>query len=101
MDLSRCGSNAWLKVRTKAPAPNTFAIGARVRVEAGGVVQDRWIRTGGTSLYAAYHPEVLFGLGQASQIDRLEILWPDGAISWWEDVDPRQTIEVVRLPDAP
>ena len=101
MDLSRCGSHAWLKVRTKAPAPNTFAIGARVRVIAGGVVQDRWVRTGGTSLYAAYHPEVLFGLGDTSRIDRLEILWPDGATSWWEDVDARQTLEIVRLPDAP
>jgi hypothetical protein len=41
--LSRCGEAYWLILRLRDHHPNTFAIGSRVEVEAGGKVLRRWL----------------------------------------------------------
>src|SRR5690606_33873904 len=94
--LSRCGEESWLRVRLRAPAPNTFAVGAQVRVWSGGASQVRWVHAGGTNYASGLPPEVHFGLGAHDLVDRLDITWPDGAVSNLFDLDGRQILDVRR-----
>jgi len=72
-------SNHWfaLKLIGGSKSPRD-AIGAKVFVTAGGVRQRADVFSGGS--YASSSDRRLhFGLGTATKVDRLEILWPDGA----------------------
>jgi hypothetical protein len=52
-------------------------MGAKVFLTAGGVRQRADVFSGGS--YASNSdPRVHFGLGTATKIDKVEILWPDG-----------------------
>ncbi len=67
----------WLQIRAVDPALRRDALGALVRVLAGG-------RTHICSLHPAEsflcsnEPLAHFGLGDATRIDGIEIVWPDG-----------------------
>ncbi len=69
-----------LTVRLRAPAPNTFAIGARVTVTCGEFTLSRELRSA-PSYLSAGPPELLFGLGSALGPATVEVRWPDGARS--------------------
>ena len=56
---------------------NRSAIGARVRVTAGGMVQTAEVRSGGSYLSQS-DLRLHFGLGAATKVDRVEIAWPGG-----------------------
>ena len=70
------------------------AIGARVIVEVGGRTWSRDVRPA-YSFAVANDPRVHFGLGDAERVDRLEVRWPDGAISKRTAVDVNR---ILRLP---
>ena len=93
---SACGDRASLKVRLRQPAPNRDAIGARVSVTLAGRRLLRRVFAGGTSLASSGPPEVHFGLGSARHVDAVEITWPDGAQSRFEDVAVNQTVHIER-----
>jgi hypothetical protein len=71
--------NHWITFKlvggTKSPRDAT---GAKVFVTTGQVRQRGEVFSGG-SYGSNSDPRVHFGLGQASTIDKIEILWPDGA----------------------
>lgn len=96
MHLSRCGDRAWLRVVPRAPAPNTRAVGAVVRVRAGERVWTRWILGGGTGMFGAGPPEALFGLGDLASVDDVEITWPDGVVTRSGPVDTRRVLRFTR-----
>ncbi len=52
-------------------------IGSRVRLEAGGRTQVRSVRAG-SGFLSSGSPRVHFGLGDATRIDRIEIVEPTG-----------------------
>ena len=56
---------------------NRQAVGARVRVVAGGLTQIDEVRSGDSYL-SSCDPRLHFGLGEAASIDRVEIHWPYG-----------------------
>jgi hypothetical protein len=67
----------WLTVRPFDPALNRDAVGAVVTVRAG----DRnWVRRADPagSYLCSGDPRALFGLGSASAVDGIDVLWPDG-----------------------
>ncbi|QDU85513.1 FG-GAP repeat protein [Planctomycetes bacterium Pla163] len=70
------GAGHWLGVKLLAPAPNTYAIGARVEV-----VTDRrtFVRTllAGSGYLGGNAPELHFGLGTAERIERV-VVHPPG-----------------------
>lgn len=70
--------NHWLTLKLigarKSPRD---AIGAKVFLTAGGARQRADIFSGG-SYASTSDPRVHFGLGSATKIDKVEILWPDG-----------------------
>lgn len=94
---NRCGQGNWLTVRLSNPdSPNTWGVGARISVAAGGVERHGWIQAGGQS-YASVHEMVAhFGLGDAETVDELVVHWPDGERSVFEDIPARQRVVVSR-----
>jgi hypothetical protein len=67
----------WITVRLEGTESNRDAIGARVTLEAAGARQIAEVRSGGSYLS---HNDIRahFGLGDARQVDRLVIRWPNG-----------------------
>ena len=66
-------------------APNRDAIGAKVTAQVGEQTQVFMVRTG--SSYLSHSPTTLtVGLGEAEQVDRLEIRWPDGTVETLEQL---------------
>jgi hypothetical protein len=71
-------SNHWLTLKLIGGAKSSRdGIGAKVFLTAGGVRQRADVFSGGS--YASNSdPRLHFGLGSATKVDKVEILWPDG-----------------------
>lgn len=67
----------WLKVRLVGTASNRDALGASVRVTAGGQSLLRF-NDGKSGYLAQSSIPLYFGLGDATKLDRLDITWPGG-----------------------
>jgi hypothetical protein len=66
------------RVKLVGSGLNRSAIGALVRLTAGGRTQNRELRSSGS--YVSHEDlRVHFGLGPANAIDRIEIRWPGGS----------------------
>jgi hypothetical protein len=74
-DAPRTGH--WLVVRAVDPARHRDALGAQVTVIAGG---RRYLRTiaAASSYQSSRDPRAHFGLGDASEVDAIDVRWPDG-----------------------
>jgi hypothetical protein len=70
------GGNAVL-LRLVGTRSNRGAVGARVRLTAGGATQLREVKAG-SSYLGQSDLRVHFGIGTATRIDRIEIRWPAG-----------------------
>jgi hypothetical protein len=67
----------WAAFALASQKSNRMAIGARLKVVAGGMTQTEEIHSGGSYLSQS-DTRVHFGLGKATSIDSLEIRWPSG-----------------------
>ena len=70
-------SNHWLGVITQGTRSNRDGIGARVTVSGGG---RKWVQEvrSGSSYISSNDLRLHFGLGAATGIDSIEVLWPSG-----------------------
>jgi hypothetical protein len=83
----RSGNHA-LRIRLRQPGTkNTDALGAVVRVTAGGMTQRRVVRTGGSYLSQG-DLTLAFGLGKEARADRVTVRWPDGTEQELGPLDP-------------
>lgn len=86
--------NNWLMVWPKRSNGRSDAIGARVKIHAGGVTQFRdMIPVRG--YLSQMDPRLHFGLGQAKIVDWVEISWPGGKKTLLENVNVNQVLKVV------
>ncbi len=69
----------WASFELAGTKSNRMAIGARVKVVAGGITQTDEVHSGGSYL-SQNDTRLHFGLGSAKTIDRIEIRWPSGAV---------------------
>jgi len=67
----------YLRLKLKGTAPNTNAIGAKIKLFSNNMMQTRYIRTGSSYLSQSEFIQT-FGLGEANKIERLDITWPGG-----------------------
>ena len=69
--------NRSIRFRLIGTKSNRDAIGAQVKVFAGGAMQTRMVRSGSSYLSQSELP-VTFGLGKHDRIERVVIDWPSG-----------------------
>jgi hypothetical protein len=69
----------WLRLTLVGDRANRDAIGARVELSAGGVVQRRQVMPSRSYLSQVELP-LTFGLGKADRVDSLRIQWPGGQV---------------------
>jgi hypothetical protein len=70
--------HGWLRLRLVGKGANRAAIGARVEVLAGGEKQCQEVMPF-RSYLAQNELPLTFGLGSATQADKVVVHWPDGA----------------------
>ena len=94
-------SSHWLEVSlTGDPTlPGPFrstrdAVGARINVTVGDVVQRRDIYAGGHSCGSTRDYVAHFGVGTATVIDRVEVIWPSGRTSVLTDQAADQVLPI-------
>lgn len=83
----------WLLIDLVGPGGNRDAIGAQVRVRIGSQVLLRE-QNGGMHRFAQNHQRLHFGLGSATQVDWVDVLWPDGTSTRLHAVAADQLLEV-------
>jgi hypothetical protein len=100
--LLRCDSftnNNWIKVRTIGVKSNRSGIGARIRCVAQQpgsqqpLAQIDEVRSGGSYLSQS-DLRIHFGLGRASRVERIEVLWPSGTVDSVKDIPANRLIYV-------
>ncbi len=83
----------WLHASLHGVESNRAAIGARVRVVAGGTSQIREI-SGGSGLYSQDMLQAGFGLGWAEAVDSVIVRWPSGRWSVLTGILADQRVEI-------
>ena len=90
-DAKQVYQNHFLKVRFSGPEKNPFGIGAEVRIktkDGARVLQNHTTR----GFQSSIEPVLIFGLGETTSIDSLEVIWPDGRVQRISDVKIDQSI---------
>ncbi len=91
--------NHWVSFQLDGHPSNRLALNARVFVRTGSVQQMSEVLSGGSYLSQSDLRQH-FGLGQASTIDELRILWPDGKQQTFHNL-ATDTFYKVREGEAP
>jgi len=87
------GDNNWLRIDLRGTRSNSDALGALVRVRAGGVEQTRI--AGGAMHRGAQDERTLhFGLGLEEKAE-VQVLWPNGDETLLRDVAANQRLKLV------
>ncbi|MBP1607321.1 MAG: ASPIC/UnbV [Acidobacteria bacterium] len=89
------GAGNWILVKLKGTGKNAGAIGAVVKVKAGALAMTRLVQSG-TSYISQDDKRQHFGLGGATEVDVIEVLWPDGTTTRQERVKANQIVEIVQ-----
>jgi hypothetical protein len=84
----------WVSFDLAGTKSNRMAIGARVKVVAGGMTQTDEVHSGGSYL-SQNDTRLHFGLGSAKKIDHVEIRWPSGAVETLDGLDANQFYSVL------
>jgi hypothetical protein len=85
--------NHWINVRPRCTKSNRSCFGAKVEIEAGGSRQIQEI--GGQSSYLSQNAlEAHFGLGTATQVDRLTVHFPSGIVREMKQLQTNQIVAV-------
>lgn len=79
--------DSWVGFRPVGRASNRSGIGARVTIRAGGRDQMRYAQGGGSFL-SGTDTRLHFGLGGATKIERVDVIWPSGARQEFKNVPP-------------
>jgi hypothetical protein len=83
----------WLGVALEGRKLGRDASGARVTLVAGGLRQTRTV-LGGTSYCSVSDRRLLFGLGDTTRVERLEVEWPGGGRTVLQDLKAGRYLSV-------
>ncbi|MBI2501950.1 MAG: CRTAC1 family protein [Candidatus Latescibacteria bacterium] len=81
----------WLMVQVFGTRVNRDGVGTRIHLKAGGLSQWRTISSAGSYL-AINDLRAHFGLGQRTQVELVEITWPDGTTEAAADLPADQLL---------
>src|SRR6056297_698516 len=92
----------YLRVDLRGEGGNTYGIGSRLQVWAGGelMVREHFLQRG---FQSSMEPGLFVGTGQASRVDSLVLRWPDGRTSRMRDIElpARITLDQRQAGDRP
>jgi hypothetical protein len=71
-------ANHWLEIDLVGSRGNRQAVGARVRLEAGGRKLTQWVGQNDGSRFGQGHYRLYFGLGRLRRAENVTVFWPDG-----------------------
>ena len=81
--------NHYLVLELEGVESNRDGIGAKVRVQAGDLVQYQEVASG-YSFGNSNSLELEFGLGARQRVDRIDITWPSGQVDVYRDLEADQ-----------
>lgn len=84
----------WVQFALKGTRSNRDAIGAHLRLTAGGRTQVSFVN-GGNGFASQSTRRVHFGLADATVIDRLEVKWPSGSHQVFEKLPVNKIYDIV------
>jgi enediyne biosynthesis protein E4 len=84
----------WISFELAGTKSNRLAIGAKLKLTAGGMTQTADVRSGGSYL-SQNDLRVHFGLGPATKIDEVEIRWPSGIIDVVKNLEADKYYDVL------
>jgi hypothetical protein len=84
----------WVSFELAGTKSNRLAIGARLKIVAGGMTQTAEIFSGGSYL-SNNDFRVHFGLNDATKIESLEVRWPSGKVETIKDLKADQFYSVL------
>ena len=84
-------SHHWLQLQLRGTRVNRDAVGARVRVVAGELVQIDEVHSG-RGYQSHFGSRLHFGLGARTGVERIEVRWPGGLNETWRDVAADQLV---------
>jgi enediyne biosynthesis protein E4 len=90
-DADKNPDNHYLKIRFQGTEKNRFGIGAEVKLKLKDsieVLQNYNTR----GFQSSVEPQLLFGLGENTNVDSLTVTWPDGKVQVLINVKSNQTI---------
>ena len=87
--------NNWLTIEARLPGRKSDAIGARVTVKVGSLIQLRDLIPV-TGYLSQADPRCHFGLGNATKADTVEIRWPNKQTIKLTDVKANQILTVIQ-----
>ncbi len=96
MDLYRLAlhnKHHWISLQLIGKKSNRSAIGARVRIYAGGTAQVDEVRSGG-SYFSQSDLRLHFGLGAAVKVDEIEVRWPNGNQETFRNVSVDRIVKI-------
>jgi len=86
--------NHWLHVDLVGRKSNRDGVGTRITVRAGTLLVYKE-KFGGRGFGSTDSPPVEFGLGRATRIDSLELVWPSGLEQVFRDLPVDRRIRIV------
>ena len=85
--------NRWIKLKLIGSKSNQNGVGARVSITSKSGTQTRTLKSG-CSYCSQSELSLIFGIGQNSQIDMIEVNWPSGVVDRLVNVKPNQLLVV-------
>ncbi|MBM1106855.1 VCBS repeat-containing protein [Aurantibacter crassamenti] len=83
----------FLKVKLKGDNENTFGIGAKISLTIGDkIISQEMMPTRGYQSSVDFN--LVFGLGEAKEIDKIEIIWPDSKVQVLERIKANKEIKL-------
>ena len=94
------GGNHWLELQLEGTKSNRDAIGARIKLVAGGKAQYNHVAFAAGYASSSAGP-VHFGLGSAKSADLIEIRWPSGVVQDLKDIPADRVVKVKEPAGSP
>ncbi|MGI9265196.1 MAG: CRTAC1 family protein, partial [Gammaproteobacteria bacterium] len=90
----------WIRIGLSDESPNSHAIGARLRLHANDMVQERYV-TPARSYLSQTELVQTFGLGAGAGEPGLEVTWPNGTVEFFSNLPIDQLVVIKRGSGAP
>jgi enediyne biosynthesis protein E4 len=87
------GANRWLEVKLEGTASNRAALGATVRVKAGGRIQAQAVLSQ-SSYFSHDDLRLHFGLGPSEAAETVEVRWPSGRVDVLNNVRGGRVVSI-------